>query len=154
MGTRAVVAGGSVAGLLAAKVLSRWYDEVVVLDRDELPLEAVHRQGMTIAALAAEHLAEVLENGDDQITRRYFTGMAKLVDTAWVMSTSNDRRFDATAGKQPLAARLLVRYLSRLHKATATDAVVGRQFLEVVNLLAEPPSLLKPTTLLRVLRSS
>ncbi|TDD61762.1 hypothetical protein E1263_06105 [Kribbella antibiotica] len=110
-------------------------------------------QGMTIAALAAEHLAEVLENGDAQLTRRYFSGMAKIVDTAWVMSTSNDRRFDTTADKQPLASRLLVRYLSRLNKAATTDVVVGRAFLEVANLLAAPPSLLKPTTLFRVLRS-
>ncbi|GAA1689659.1 FAD-binding monooxygenase [Kribbella yunnanensis] len=110
-------------------------------------------QGMTIAALAAEHLAEVLESGDDQLTRRYFTGMAKIVDTAWVMSVSNDLRFDATVGKQPLASRLLVRYLSRLNKAAQTDPVVGRRFLEVANLLATPPSLLTPSTLLRVLRA-
>jgi 2-polyprenyl-6-methoxyphenol hydroxylase-like FAD-dependent oxidoreductase len=110
-------------------------------------------QGMTIAALAAEHLAETLEAGDSDVTRRYFAGTAKIVDTAWVMSVTGDLRFDTTVGKQPLASRLLVRYLSRLHKAAATDAVVGRQFLEVANLLAAPPSLLKPTTLFRVLRS-
>lgn len=33
------------AGLLAARVLSRWFSEVVVFDRDELPLDAVHRKG-------------------------------------------------------------------------------------------------------------
>ncbi|HEU5475565.1 MAG TPA: FAD-dependent monooxygenase [Actinophytocola sp.] len=35
-GTRAVVLGGSIAGLFAAKVLSEAYDEVLVVDRDVL----------------------------------------------------------------------------------------------------------------------
>jgi len=35
-GTRAVVLGGSIAGLCAARVLSDAYDEVVVVDRDEI----------------------------------------------------------------------------------------------------------------------
>ncbi|MET9410603.1 FAD-dependent monooxygenase [Streptomyces sp. NPDC002935] len=37
MSRRAVVIGGSVAGLLAAAALSRSVDEVIVLERDELP---------------------------------------------------------------------------------------------------------------------
>lgn len=36
LGDRAVVAGGSIAGTLAARVLSDWYREVVVVDRDEV----------------------------------------------------------------------------------------------------------------------
>uniref|UniRef100_UPI003D8A6038 NAD(P)/FAD-dependent oxidoreductase n=1 Tax=Gordonia sp. B7-2 TaxID=3420932 RepID=UPI003D8A6038 len=43
--TRAVVLGGSVAGLCAAGVLARHFDEVVVLERDELPEGAEHRRG-------------------------------------------------------------------------------------------------------------
>lgn len=36
LGERAVVAGGSLAGLLSARVLSDYFDEVLVLDRDEI----------------------------------------------------------------------------------------------------------------------
>ncbi|GAA0612338.1 FAD-binding monooxygenase [Kribbella sandramycini] len=111
-------------------------------------------QGMTIAALAAEHLGELLAAGGDQLTRRYFAGMNKRIETAWTMSVSNDLRFDQTVGKQPLTSRLLVSYLSRLYKATEHDVVVGRRFLEVANLLATPPALLKPSIVLRVLRNS
>ncbi|MBD3917386.1 FAD dependent oxidoreductase [Paenibacillus sp. PR3] len=42
---RAIVIGGGIAGLLAAKVLSDYYGEVVIVDRDDFPLEPVNRPG-------------------------------------------------------------------------------------------------------------
>ncbi len=42
----AVVIGGSIGGLLAARVLSEHYDRVLVLDRDELPAVAAARRGV------------------------------------------------------------------------------------------------------------
>ena len=45
-GNRAVVLGGSVAGLCAAGVLARHFEEVLVLERDLLPAEAEHRRGV------------------------------------------------------------------------------------------------------------
>jgi 2-polyprenyl-6-methoxyphenol hydroxylase-like FAD-dependent oxidoreductase len=44
-GTRAVVLGASMAGLLAARVLSDHFDEVVLLERDALPVAPVPRKG-------------------------------------------------------------------------------------------------------------
>jgi len=42
---RAVVIGGSLAGLLAARVLSEHFDDVVLLERDPLPAQAAPRKG-------------------------------------------------------------------------------------------------------------
>lgn len=42
---RAVVIGGSLAGLVTARVLHETFDEVIVLDRDTLPGTAVNRRG-------------------------------------------------------------------------------------------------------------
>jgi 2-polyprenyl-6-methoxyphenol hydroxylase-like FAD-dependent oxidoreductase len=46
LGRTAVVLGGSVAGLCAAGALAPHFDEVVVLERDELPVAAEHRRGV------------------------------------------------------------------------------------------------------------
>lgn len=43
--SRAVVIGGSVAGLSAARVLADAFAEVVVLERDQLPAKPVARRG-------------------------------------------------------------------------------------------------------------
>jgi|CXWL01.1.fsa_nt_gi 2-polyprenyl-6-methoxyphenol hydroxylase-like FAD-dependent oxidoreductase len=45
LGQRAVVLGASFAGLLAARVLSEHYTEVVLLERDDLPERALPRKG-------------------------------------------------------------------------------------------------------------
>jgi 2-polyprenyl-6-methoxyphenol hydroxylase-like FAD-dependent oxidoreductase len=42
----AVVVGGSLGGLLAARVLSESVAQVTVVDRDEMPTEPVHRKGV------------------------------------------------------------------------------------------------------------
>jgi 2-polyprenyl-6-methoxyphenol hydroxylase-like FAD-dependent oxidoreductase len=42
----AVVAGGSIAGLVAARVLADHFAAVTIVERDELPAEAVNRKGV------------------------------------------------------------------------------------------------------------
>ncbi|MEQ1571559.1 MAG: FAD-binding monooxygenase [Myxococcota bacterium] len=46
LGQRAVVLGGSVAGLFVARVLADRFDEVVVVERDPLPDDAALRKGV------------------------------------------------------------------------------------------------------------
>jgi len=42
----AIVMGASMAGLLAARVLSEHYQRVTVIERDELPPIGAHRRGV------------------------------------------------------------------------------------------------------------
>jgi 2-polyprenyl-6-methoxyphenol hydroxylase-like FAD-dependent oxidoreductase len=46
VGERAVVLGAGVAGLLAARVLSDFYESVIVVERDALPDHPSHRKGV------------------------------------------------------------------------------------------------------------
>ncbi|WP_332643797.1 FAD-dependent oxidoreductase [Aeromicrobium sp.] len=46
LGRTAVVLGGSMAGLSVVGALAPHFDEVLVLERDELPIEAEHRRGV------------------------------------------------------------------------------------------------------------
>src|SRR5687767_9782120 len=46
LGQRASVIGGSMAGLLAARILSDHFEEVVLFDRDRFPTEVADRKGV------------------------------------------------------------------------------------------------------------
>jgi flavin-dependent dehydrogenase len=46
LGRRAVVVGAGLGGLSAARVLADYFDEVIILDRDDLPDEATPRPGV------------------------------------------------------------------------------------------------------------
>ena len=75
-GDRAVVLGGSMAGLLAARVLADAYAEVVVVERDELPHAAAHRRGVP----QSRHIHGLLAGGQ-QALEELFDGLtAELVD--------------------------------------------------------------------------
>ncbi|GGP16145.1 FAD-dependent oxidoreductase [Oceanobacillus neutriphilus] len=43
---RTIIIGGGIGGLLAAKVLSDYYDEVLIVDRDDFPEEPENRSGV------------------------------------------------------------------------------------------------------------
>jgi 2-polyprenyl-6-methoxyphenol hydroxylase-like FAD-dependent oxidoreductase len=75
-GDRAVVLGGSMAGLLAARVLADAYAEVVVVERDELAQGAAHRRGVP----QSRHIHGLLAGGQ-QALEELFDGLtAELVD--------------------------------------------------------------------------
>jgi 2-polyprenyl-6-methoxyphenol hydroxylase-like FAD-dependent oxidoreductase len=67
---RAVVLGGSVAGLVAARVLAGGYDEVVVVERDHLPEGAEHRRGVA----QGRHVHALLAGGQ-QALEQLFAGL-------------------------------------------------------------------------------
>jgi flavin-dependent dehydrogenase len=46
LGKRAIVVGAGLGGLSAARALSDYFDEVMILDRDELPDDAIPRPGV------------------------------------------------------------------------------------------------------------
>lgn len=45
-GSRAIVIGGSVGGLLATRVLAEYFERVVIIERDRLPIEPENRRGV------------------------------------------------------------------------------------------------------------
>jgi 2-polyprenyl-6-methoxyphenol hydroxylase-like FAD-dependent oxidoreductase len=75
LGDRAVVLGASMAGLLAARVLTDAYAQVAVLDRDQLPEAGTHRRGVP----HGRHLHALLAAGQ-QALEELFPGLtAELV---------------------------------------------------------------------------
>ena len=73
-GTHAVVIGGSLAGLCAARVLADHFEQVTVLDRDRFPTDAQHRKGVP----QSRHPHAMLDAGRRQL-ERLFPGFDRTV---------------------------------------------------------------------------
>src|SRR5215208_3057531 len=84
-GGHAVVLGGSLAGLLAARVLARHFDRVTVVERDAYPPNTAVRKGVP----QASHVHALMRRGQ-QVIEELFPGLlgelladgAHLVDVA------------------------------------------------------------------------
>lgn len=68
---RAVVIGGSMGGLIAARVLVDFYDEVIILERDALSKEGTHRRGVPHGRHAHGLLA-----GGQRVIENLFPGIS------------------------------------------------------------------------------
>jgi 2-polyprenyl-6-methoxyphenol hydroxylase-like FAD-dependent oxidoreductase len=134
--------------------LTRFPEGFLVLGDAMASFNPVYGQGMTSAALQARELQAVLAtpNGHDPLAARFFRRAAKVLDIPWQLAVGEDFRFPEAIGERPVGTNLVNRYVSRLHRATHRDPVVGRAFLEVMNLLEPPARLMKPSIVLRVLK--
>lgn len=77
IGDHAVVLGASMAGLLAARVLSDAYDRVTVLDRDTLPANGEHRKGVP----QDRHVHAILPKGEE-VLNELFPGLTRQLTAA------------------------------------------------------------------------
>jgi len=112
----------------------------------------VYGQGMSVAALEAQLLRKLLNEGAGNLAKRFFHAAAKPVETAWTIATGADMRFSESEITPPLAARVVNRYLGRVYRVAANDATVAKAFLRVLNLMDTPDRLFAPAVLKRVLR--
>ena len=102
VGDRAVVLGGSIAGLLAARVLAEAHAEVVVVERDELADGAPHQRG----APQSQHIHGLLA-GLQQARKELFDGLtAELVEPPCRPATCSNTS-GLCFGGSPTATRLL-----------------------------------------------
>lgn len=75
LGDRAVVLGGSIAGLLTARVLADHFARVVVVERDELPAGATHRRGVP----QGRHVHALLARGQQALEELFPDITAHLI---------------------------------------------------------------------------
>ncbi len=71
-GTRAVVLGGSIAGLFAARVLADAYDEVLIVDRDSMEGPAGYRRSCP----QSRHINGLLARGQ-QLMEEFYPGITE-----------------------------------------------------------------------------
>lgn len=73
----AVVIGGSIAGLLTARVLADYFTQVTIIDRDQYPASVDHRKGTP----QSRHLHVLLGRGQ-QIIEAFFPGIVQELEQA------------------------------------------------------------------------
>lgn len=110
----------------------------------------VYGQGMSVAAIEAEHLLQCLNAGDADLAQRFFAGITAPIDSVWKMTNSGDLRYTDDPVKLSPPARFLNWYLNRLLVAARRDGTVAGAFQRVTNLVDMPPRLLRPNIALRV----
>jgi 2-polyprenyl-6-methoxyphenol hydroxylase-like FAD-dependent oxidoreductase len=136
----------------------RMPDGFVVVCDAACAFNPVYGQGISAAALTAEALDRCLADhlarhdavaGVSALAQR---AVAKANAGAWMVATGEDLRYPETrGGKVSAPDRLIRRYLDRVVATAAVDPVVNAAFFDVVGLLAEPMSLMRPTLMARVL---
>ncbi|MFD3590407.1 NAD(P)/FAD-dependent oxidoreductase [Streptomyces sp. NPDC058683] len=112
----------------------------------------VYGQGMSVAALEALLLRDFVSADSRNVANEFFKKAARLIETPWTIAAGSDMRYPESGVRAPLQNRVTNRYLARLYRVAADDAIVARAFLRVLNLLDSPDKLLAPRIAYRVAR--
>ncbi|MBP0590840.1 monooxygenase [Paraburkholderia sp. LEh10] len=113
----------------------------------------VYGQGMTVAAQEALTLQQcLLHAGSNELARRFFRAATKIVDIPWDIAVGNDLRNPHVEGARSSMLRFINWYIGKLHVAATRDSTLTTAFLNVVNLMIPPSSLLDPAIAWRVWR--
>ncbi|GAB7042850.1 MULTISPECIES: FAD-dependent oxidoreductase [Catenuloplanes] len=115
----------------------------------------VYGQGMACAALHALALGRLLDGHPEPTSgfaREFYAETARIAAAPWRFATGADLAYPETVGRRPRTAALTRPYFERLTLASITVPEVRRVWLEVQHLLRPPADLMRPGTVLRVLR--
>ncbi|OBI51715.1 2-polyprenyl-6-methoxyphenol hydroxylase-like oxidoreductase [Mycobacterium kyorinense] len=134
--------------------LARTPDGLIVVGDAFCNFNPLYGQGMSVAAIEALILRQCLQQGDGNLPRRFFRASAKEIRVAWQAAVGSDLALPQIAGKRPLSIRIINAYLDRVLAAAETDPAVVQQFLRAMNLVDPPSHLLRPSTMLRVVKTS
>ena len=132
---RAVVIGGSIAGLTAARALADAFDEVVIVERDHLPAGPEHRQGVpqgrqlhVVLPLGVQLLDGLFPGFEGELREAGCPTFDEVRDTPWfggqgwrARSGSDVRLFGFS---RPLFEHLLRTRVRGLEKVEIVEATV------------------------------
>jgi 2-polyprenyl-6-methoxyphenol hydroxylase-like FAD-dependent oxidoreductase len=114
-------------------------------------INPIYGTGMLHAADQALILNRRLQQGRHRIHRGFFRDANRTVTPIWWLSTISDATLPGVSGPTVPGANLAMRYIRRLLTVAERNPALATQFMQVIGSLNPPTSLLRPTTLLRVL---
>ena len=117
----------------------------------------IYGQGMSSAALQAVALGHCVQEHayrSPALPRRFYRSAAKIVAPAWQVAAGGDFFYRETTGPKPVMVHRINGYIRKAVIASQHDPVVASAVSKVQNLLAPPPSLMRPAIIRRVRRAA
>jgi 2-polyprenyl-6-methoxyphenol hydroxylase-like FAD-dependent oxidoreductase len=134
--------------------LERTPERFIVMGDAYCAFNPIYGQGMTVAAMEAHALDEMLNQHIlDGFATRFHQHLPKVVENAWLLATGEDLRYPLTEGERPgKITRFIQKYIDRMIEILPYSAELGVAFLQTTNLTRPPTSLLHPRFFFTVLR--
>jgi hypothetical protein len=104
----------------------------------------IYGQGVTVAAIEATILQDLLRTGSPPAAGTYFRRITKMIDIPWGIAVGADLALPGVAGRRSTQVRLVNTYLPRLHAAASTDDSLAEALIRVMGMLDRPESLAAP----------
>lgn len=137
--------------------MPRFPDGLAVLGDALCSFNPIYGQGMTTGALGAKLLDDSLRETHSRITdgfsHQFQLKLAKVIDSPWMLTTTEDFRNPSTEGSRPWWTPVLCWYTAKVHRLTWSDPYAARRFLEVMHLTTPPTALFHPRIIYRALTS-
>ncbi|MBE2269431.1 MAG: FAD-dependent monooxygenase [Anaerolinea sp.] len=135
--------------------LERFPERLIVIGDAYAHFNPTYGQGMTVAALSADALATLLRerNGAlDGLGREFQKRAAKVLAPAWMMTTTEDLRWNTTVGgKHTMMTRVMHWYTGAILALIPEDEAIYRAFLPVQHMLRPATTLFAPRILAKVI---
>jgi 2-polyprenyl-6-methoxyphenol hydroxylase-like FAD-dependent oxidoreductase len=134
----------------------RLVQRFVVVGDAACSFNPVYGQGMACAALQAAALGESLRSvglGSPDLPGLFHRRAAKIIDAPWAIAVGADFLHPQTSGPKARGTDLANRYVLNLARATQVSLPLARTFNLVLNLVEPTSVLVRPRTVLRVLRT-
>ncbi|GAM13504.1 FAD-dependent oxidoreductase [Mesobacillus selenatarsenatis] len=119
-------------------------------------VDPVFAQGMSLAAMEAKALRELLMQGlnKKQLTKNYHKKVSRILDIPWLIALTEDFRFRTTSGRKPIGLPILQWYVKSVVTACSHNEHVYSRFIQVLHLKSHPISLAHPGILAKVFKTT
>lgn len=136
--------------------LDRFPDGLLITGDSICSFNPVYGQGMTVAALEAQVLGDLLRSGTQDLATRFFKQASKPIRVAWEAAVGGDLSMppDVVAGHRPLPVRAINAYLDRYLEAAEHDDAMAWDFVKVTGLDKPARALFTPRAIRGITRST
>ena len=136
--------------------LRRFPGRYIVMGDAMCSFNPFYGQGMSVAALEGQVLAEMLdrEGSSPPLWRPFFDAAAKIIETPWMIAAGSDFAFAGVTGRRSAGTSFVNWYMNYVHRVASSDREVCRTFFDVANLLKPAPTLFHPQVVARVIKGT